>query len=280
MAFTTRNEVYQALQQGKGVYAPFRLAFPASAGTAGAAASGFFSARMCLNSLGTTFPSTFKTMMTPSPTSPMRLVAAYGSTEANSLYPTWLARFYVIGTVNLAAVSASALTHDAATFPVTRTSLGTASSPVSMIPMLWITTATTTTAPIFSFTYVNQDGSTVVGAKTMTMPSAATTVSSGYILRLEDGDSGVRDVTAVNVTTAGATGAATLFGVEPIAPVVLVSQHYLSAHDALAGAYAYRDLNAAVATSGSATSYLGIFSSSTTSSSIESHISMLAVVDP
>jgi hypothetical protein len=279
MAISTRRSAYSKLNTGKGINLPIRVALPSTAGTAAAAASGFLSARLAMNAIGTTYPSTLQGIPLPAPTAPLRLLMCQGGTEATTGFGAWLARFYLFGTASLTSVTSSAFTHNAATFPVTRTALSAANAPMSLIPMVWITTATATSAPVFKVNYVNQDGASVTGTKTMTLPSATTAISGGYVIRLETGDSGVRDITAVDVTTAGTTGAMSLYGVELLCPITLVATNVISLADVLSGGFAFRDLNAAVATSGTATSHLGVFTLGQTGANIDLHLNLHAVVD-
>jgi hypothetical protein len=279
MALTTRRGVMTKIANGKGITMPRRVAFHTVATTAAAAASGFFSTQLAFSEVGTTQPGTLVSMVIPTSSSPIRFVMASSATDG-AVRSSWLCRIYVFGTASTTTVTSSAFTHDAATFPVTRTSLNDSSNPVNLIPMCYVTAAPTVTAPVFSFSYTNQDGGSVTGAKTMTLPSATTAVASGYILRLEDGDCAVRDITAVNVTTASvATGSLSFFGLELISPISNITTNFMSLHDGLLGGFGLHDLNPAVATSGTVTSYLGVVSLLTVTTSNEYNINIHGVLD-
>lgn len=260
MPVSTRADIMTKLAQGKGA-----LSFTKSpAGvnvTAAAAASGYFSAQLRGNELTSTLPGTIDGWpLAPSLPDTIGLVSA-GALQTNGSGGQFLCWIYKFGTLNLAATG-DQFTHDAATFPILRPEFGT-SGPLLLIPLVQITTATATTPPVFRLRtaggaagYVDQDGNSVIGTKTMTMPAAATVAGSTYIFRLEEEDSAVRDITNIEVTTAGTTGAATVWGME-----ILTSQHVLGVfevlgHDRLFGGLGHSDLTPGVATSGTATAYL------------------------
>lgn len=221
---TDRNVLLRRQASGHGVQGMY---FTSTTGTttAAAAASGFLTAQLRWNNLGTSLPTTRQSLPLPAGlTGPVMANLAHSGMSA-AVRGLYLAILYQIGTVNLAATG-NQLTHHAATFPILRTIFGVANTPVPLIPVLYLTASTATTAPAFRLRtatdtagYVNQDGTSVIGAKTFTMPAAATAVQSAFILRLEDGDSAVRDITQVRVDTAGSAGAGQLFGAELIAPL-------------------------------------------------------------
>jgi hypothetical protein len=181
------------------------------------------------------------------------------STSTN-LFLAWV---YTIGTLNLAATG-DQFTHDAATFPLLRTEFGEASKAITLLPAIYITTATTVTAAVFSMKtnaggtgYTDQDGNTTVANVLMTLPAAATAVQSSYLFRLNSGDSGVRDINQIDVDTAASAGAATIFGVEIIADICnYPGQGGLS--NVLVNGLRLSELKPAVATSGTATAVLAL----------------------
>ena len=133
-----------------------------------------------------------------------------------------------------------------------------------MLPIIQLTTATATTAPSFQLKttaggagYVNQDSSSIIGTKTFTFPAATTVNGSTYLLKLEENDSCIEDITQISVTAKGTTGAATLWGVELLAPAQLVTG-YNSVCDTLVGGVRMNSLAPAVASTGSVTSRLGV----------------------
>jgi len=267
-AITVRNDVFQRMGRGLGTFMPFLCQNHTATTTGGAAASGFHSLQMFLNALGTTQPNTLVGLpLPPSLSGPLRLVLS--QTQVSSARVGFLAYFYKIGTVDLTAAAGSEMfTHDSAGFPVKRTKFGVANTAVNLLPMLYITTATATTAPAFIIRnpsgpaagYTNQAGAGVTGTKTITLPSATTTVASGFMLRMENGDSGVQDVSNIESVTAGSAGAGIIFGLELLVPLGFYSAGLPSVYDALFGGVLMRDLAPAVPTSGTLTGYLGILS--------------------
>ena len=263
------------------------LTVSAATTTAGAANSGHWTAKLAFNNIGTTLPGTLVGFQLP-PTLAAALyhICSYTNTDFASARGVHLVRLYTIGTLNLAATG-NQFTHDAATFPVLRTQLGVASQPLTLIPLLYVTDATATTAPTFYLRtdaggagYTDQDGNSVVGTKLFTFPTATTTVNSCFIPMLEDGDSGVRDITSVDIETASAaTATATLFGVEIISDVPSILKVLATLDDALHNGLGMMDLAPAVATSGTVTSYLCVMDLGVTSSSMNYNIVIQGVLN-
>ncbi len=271
MAINTRNDVFTQRAKGYGFHTPLISSAlnPATSATNG---SGFFTARIAVNLVGTTLPSTIQDF--PLPTSLANpLMTALGVLGAN-INAYWLARIYKIGTLVLSATG-NQFTHDAATFPVTRTQLGQASQPVTLLPYLLLTAATATTAPQFQLKtnaggagYVNQDGTSVVGTNTFTFPASATLNGSGFIIPVEQGDSGLQDITQINVSVAGTAGTAAIYGLELLMPLGMPSNDPMAAVcDPLTGGLGLVDLKPAVATTGTVTTNLVIFTNTTASNS-------------
>ena len=221
MPITTRDQLQQEFAAGRGYLFPGKFA-ASSSPTAAGNSSNNLTVPMTFNNIGTTLPGTLQDL--PRPASPPRdwlaqLATACLNAGTRGIRLVWLYKF---GTVNLAAIG-NQFTHDAATFPILRTRWGAASQPITLTPLLYITTATTSSAPAFVLEasgggtgYVDQDGNNIDGTVTFTCPAAATAVQSCYALRLESGDCGVRDVVQMNITTAGAAGAADVWGMELI----------------------------------------------------------------
>lgn len=258
-AFTTRAGIHTRRGKGLGMFLP---ALTTSAGiiTSPNAGCGYFGSCLGYNSIGSGTPSlTFP----PSPGSPMNL--AFAGLGNNGARAVVLCRVYKIGTLNLAATG-NQFTHDSATFPLLRTEFGEASKPISLLPMLTLTTALTTTAAVLRLRnntgpaagYTDQDGNSVTGTTDFTYPSTTTAVGSSYFPILENGDSGVRDISNIDVTTAAATGAADVWGVELIAPLPVTVANGLVFADGVMSSLLACDLAPAVATSGTVTSGLAI----------------------
>lgn len=249
----TINDVAAQIAQGKALHT-LLSGLGTGPGTAATATSGYFSLNIAANIIGTTYPNTLQSFMPGVPAADFRSVLTYLVQNRGG----YLALLYTLGTLNLTATG-NQFTHDAATFPVLGKKFGQSGQPINLIPLLYVTTATSTTAPAFMLNasggtagYVNQDGSGVIGTKTFTFPAATTNAQSCFILRLEDGDSSIQDITQIDVTTASATGAATLYGMQKISNFSVPTTQ-LSVYDSLLGGMGLQNLNPAAATSGSAT---------------------------
>jgi hypothetical protein len=177
--------------------------------TAVAVASGGLSGGLHWNAVGTTLHSTLVGFVLQPGASVNRLIGF--TAISNRAIGHSIVNLYQVGTLNL-TTSSGEFTHDAATFPILRTKMGQASQPIALTPYIYITTATLTTAAVFTIDYVNQDGASVTGTIATTLPATNTAVGTLLRLPLEAGDSGVRDITDVKITTpAVTTGAATIF---------------------------------------------------------------------
>ena len=268
MPITTLNSVLTKQASGNGAVIPI-ISATSSASTQAAAASGFTAFTITFNSIGTALPSTRASFPLPPGLSADAFVNLFVCNHSITSFRTaYLAWFYLIGTVDLAnaaAVPYDGFTHDAAwSGTLCRTVLGVANTPINMLPIIQLTTATATTAPSFQLKttagaagYVNQDGSSVIGTKTFTFPAAATVNGSAYLLKLEADDSAIEDITQISVTAKGTTGEATLWGVELLAPAQL-SSTYNVVCDTLVGGIRMNSLAPAVASTGTVTSRLGI----------------------
>lgn len=269
MTLTTRLQAIQQQALGRAVAIPIVTAATASI-TAATANNGFLNFSISPNLQGTTLPNTivgFPFVNTPS--------ARYRHIRT-SFFPItrtgWLGIFYKIGTLVLTSTG-NQFTHDGATFPVLRNNLFGANTPVRLRPLVYLTAATATTAPSFILKdsggtagYVDQDGNSVVGTKTFTFPAAATAIQSTYLLRLEDGDSSVQDITQIDVTAAGSAGSAVIYGFEEICKVG-TNLSINTINEGLLGDLNLRDMTPAVATTGTATSFLGILGGGSDNSS-------------
>lgn len=260
MAINTKLDPFLNKAAGRG-FEMVALTTTGGSTTAAAATSGNFTIRLNVNAIGSTTPSTLQSIPMP-PSLGTNLFHKMTNLVSTSARSGYLANLYKIGTLNLAATG-DQFTHDSATFPLLRTVYGQSSQPISLIPIIYVTTATATTAPVIRMRtaagaagYVDQDGNSIVGTRTITFPAAATAVESGFIFRLESGDSGVRDISNIEVTTAGTAGAATIYGMEIIAPTWTPISGTGSTMDSMFGGLSVGDMYPAVATSGTATSLL------------------------
>jgi len=194
-------------------------------------------------------------------TTPLRQLWS-GNTYTTRNTVVLLCRFYRLGS-QITSATGDQFTHDAATFPALRTQYGVASDPISLIPFIYVDDAPSATAPQLVLEtvaggdgYVDQDGNSTRGVKTFVFPSAATVVDSGYILKLNDGDSGVRDITAIRTTVAsGGTSSVVVFGMEILAAVG-AGADTPSLHDGLFGGVSVLDLAPAAPTAGTFTTFL------------------------
>jgi len=284
MSITNRNDIFTNIGKGLGVTSQYFTLGNGSSTTGAAAASGFHTVQLIFNNLGTTIPGTLVGFpLPPAPTN--QILGVYGQLSGLVSRCNYLVRLYQLGTLDLTATG-DKFTHDGTTFPVTRTQFGAATQALGLVPIVYITTATTTTPAVFRLRtaggaagYTNQDGNTVIGTKTMTLPAAATAINSAFIMRLEDGDSAVQDITKIEVTTAASAGAATIFGAE-----ILMQLETLNAtattYDALFGGLGMNDLTPAAKTGGSAlTSYLAIMSIGATGQPSNSTLNLSGVVN-
>lgn len=265
-------------QQARGKYVMRMGVTTANTGfTAAGSTSGFIGLNFTGNTIGTTLPNTFGEFLIPAGiTGDLWSIASadgYGGAARGWIF----ARIYKVGTVNLAATG-SQFTHDAATFPLVRTEFGVSSKAQALWPVIQVTTALTTTAAALTMTYVNQAGTSVTGTRTFTFPSATTAQGSAYFLPLEQGDRACRDISAISITTASATGTATVWLMEQLEPTYNVFQGAITA-DYLSGhGLAVTNQTAAVATSGTATTstIFSLFGATSTGTGITTNISVLS----
>lgn len=225
MGITTRNQAFQNRAKGLGVRFP--IFSTGTTGTLAAAGSGFINGCLLFNAIGSTTPVTLVGFPFPSGLS-NELYPSYkhyqnGIAGGRSVYQCILYKLGTLDLANAAATPYDGFTHNANfTGPITRTICGQSTN-VQMVPVFYLTVITATSAPAFILQattgpgngYKNQANSNVIGTKTFTLPSATTAAASTYILRLEDGDSAITDMTQISVTTKSTgTAAATIFGAE------------------------------------------------------------------
>lgn len=252
---TDAATIQSLMARGKGAVIPFVT--NSSSITAVGAAGGYLNPNIAWNSVGTTLGSTYVGIPLPPGTNPLRLVD-YTCWVSNG---GWLVNLYHVGTLDLTATG-DKLTRDSWTAPLSRNIMGS-STPLNLVPIVVVRTPTATTAPVIRLRtaaggagYVNQDGNSVVGAKTITFPSATTTAGAVMVFRLEDGDSGVRDISAIEVVTAASAGNADVYLMEMIAVQGGEFAAGGSIHDKVFSGLELPDLRPAAPASGSVSSYL------------------------
>lgn len=262
MANTSINEYLKNLASGKGYMRCSRGLQNSSNTSSAAAASGFINTHMAFNLIGTTIPGTLVGIPLPPALTSELILKYFSFVNGGTARTTWLCRAYRFGTLNLAATG-NRFTHDGTFTRLQRTVLGQASQNISLIPIIYITTATTVTQAVLRLRtvaggagYDDQDGNSIVATRTMTMPAAATLVNSAYVWRLEEGDSGVLNISNIEVTTAASAGAASIFGIEPILQVSSLGGSIGGHDDGMFGGISFRDASPAVPDAGSVTSYL------------------------
>ena len=267
MPISSIKDIISNIAAGKGIFSAYILSSNGGS-TAAAAASGFFNIQIAANNIGTTLPNTFTQIPNNAIQTILNVSNITLTTNQRSMEIGFL---YKLGTINLTATGDRFTASAGVTFPLLRTIYGAASQAISFEPLVLITTATSVTAPIFRLRtaagasgYINQSGASVIGTRTMTMPAAATAAQSAYIFRLEDGDSAVQSISAVEVTTASTTGAADVYGWEPLAMYGSQTSGWTHISDNLLCGINMQNLYPAVATSGSVTSYLSVITTSGT----------------
>jgi hypothetical protein len=267
MAITNRQDLIKNMAKGKGIMLP-TVSSGAGGTTAAIATSGHVQVEFTLGP-GSSYPGTLVGIDLPGAagTLPNELFMSFATTSMSISMGAWLVRYYLIGTLDLTGTG-DKFTHDAATFPVLRTKYGEASKPVTLLPLIYTTTALTGTAAAFELKtnaggagYVDQDGNNVVGTKTFTFPSATTAVQSAFLALTNNDTFGVQDITQIKVGTAASAGAASIYGVELIAPLG-TTVNRANPNDTIFSGIQMGDLQQATATSGTVTSYLGIMGTS------------------
>jgi len=263
MTISNYISIQQNLAQGYGIVMPQLMS--AASTTAAAAGSGYFTSALRINALGTTQPTTIVGLLSKDNATNQMLSVFNSAANTSVGRITYMGRYYRIGGVTLGSTGNN-FTHDSATFPVSRNVMGQTSA-LNLIPVIYVTTALTGTAAVFTLStsgsssgYVNQSGSSVTGNVSFTFPSATTLAASAYIPMLNYGDSGVQDITSVNVSMAATTGAFDIYGFEPyMLGSGLVGISSLSVHNAALG-MTFTDTKPASAASGTATTFEGYLS--------------------
>lgn len=261
MTLTTRLGIFQNIAQGKCTVMPQNCQNPSTPTTA-AASSGYYTGAIRSNTAGSAQPGTIVQMLSNDAATP-QMLTVMNSTHSTSVGKSGLmGRLYRFGGTTLTGTGNNYV-HDAATFPANRTVMN-ASTAINFIPMIFVTVLTATTAPQFTINYTNQSGASVTGNVTFIMPAAATATSSLYIPMLNYGDSGIQDITGVNVTVAGTAGAVDFYGFEPnYLSCNIAAGLAPSIHNSAIGPMSFRNMSPAVATTGTATTYKSIISLAT-----------------
>lgn len=115
---------------------------------------------------------------------------------------------------NLGTLTVSGNSFSAGSAMPTMTIEGASTTTASLLPILAVTTAMTATTPVLTITYTDQDGNTGQTCS-MTLPTNCT-INSAYLMtpHLANGDTGVRAVTNMSIST-GSAGVVSVFGVLP-----------------------------------------------------------------
>jgi hypothetical protein len=264
-AITDIADLKQRLLTGKGMLRPL-LAATNGVLTLANATSGHFTLSLNPNHVGTTAPGTLQSFLVPDGTSQMRVVAKEAS--MGTIDDTWLGHFYLLGTVDLTSTSGNRFTHSSTFTRVRRTRFGTADSPISLLPLLYLTAASSTTVAQYTMTYVNQNGDAVTGAVVNALPNAVTNVQALYNIMLDDGHTAVLDVTAITVSTATTGATANLYGFEPLIPAFCPFAGAISYTDAIYGGLSMSHLRPATPDAGAVTSFLGLLAVNNLGSSL------------
>lgn len=245
--------------------------------SASSALSGFISLTFTGNSIGSTLPSTITDFLPTTTITgdiwPVASVSGFGANVRGWMF----ARIYRVGTVILTATG-NQFTHDAATFPLLRSEFGASNRPQALWAVIQVTTALSVTAAALTMNYVNQGGTSVTGTRTFTFPATTTGLGSTYFLPLEQGDYAVRDVSAINVTTASSTGTATVWLMEQLEPTYNVLNGAITTDYITGHGLAVPNQTPAAATSGAVTTttVFSLFGASAASAGVAANISVLS----
>lgn len=251
-AITSGADAKLRFFDGKGTCLPITTLATGTV-TAANADSGHITGGFVMNAIGTTYPGTLVGLQTQNTTDDLRGMA-FEMTSAG-IFGGWLGYFYRFGTANLTSTVGNRLTHDGTFTRVQRTRFGTASSNVPLIPILYVTTASTTTQCIYTFDYVDQDGNSATSGNNR-LPAAATNAQTACFMKMLAADTGVLDITAVTVSTATTAGVASIYGFEPLMPCNTAVAGLQSYKDGLYGALNLPEIRPAAANSGSFTQAL------------------------
>jgi hypothetical protein len=277
MTYITTFQSIQDLQASGNAVEAHLQGVASGTTTAGAAASGYATAHALFNNLGTTLASTLQGFPMQAGISSKRLRLIYAQSHSNRAVSSMICNLYLVGTINFTATG-QRLTHNAATFPLLRTRMGQASQPWAGIPFLYMTAATATTAPVFTMDYVDAAGTSKTGTRTTTLPAAITTQNSCFFPPLENDTTGVRDVSAVNVTVAATAGTANLYLLENLCFTTTPVLNMPGVFDGVYTGFSPPRLDPAVATSGTV-SYVTTIVSLATSSTDTGTAYIKAVVE-
>ena len=279
MAITTRSSILSNIAVGNG-YTATMTTKGTSGITSAAFSSGSITIQPTWNVFGTTYMSTLVSLPIPAGLSNELFLNYFGVCGNGANEGGFLVRAYLMGTVDFTATGDRFTADASVTYPLTRKVYGAATQTINLVPMISVSTATATTAPQFILKtaaggtgYVNQSGGNVVGTKTFIFPAAATALLSSFILRLEEGDSAVQSIAAINVTTAGTAGVAQVYGLEYLAPGANpLATANGSIVDTVSGCLLMTDLKPALPTAGTLTSYLIYVCCNSTNHSVGIHL--------
>lgn len=242
--------------QALGQEAPFALYGVASgAQTAGTTQSGNLTVQMLSHGIGATIPSArvgLDSLMPPGVFGGGRDVRlAYVRSQGTRVNSYGIANFVKLGSIDFTATG-QRFTHHASTGPYLKKQMGQ-NAPVAGPLLLDFQVAMSGFAAVIStFTFVDQDGNTVVNNLTWTAPAASVTLGSGLTLPLDAPASGARDLVSVNVSTAATTGVADVYLLEHLEFASQQSVPVEVQQDAVFGGFAPELMNPPVASSGTA----------------------------
>lgn len=146
------------------------------------------------------------------------ITAAY-FTEIAMAMPIAVSTLVAAHETLLGSLTVSTNTFSSGSAMPTKTIEGASVTTASVIPILVATVALTATTPVVTITYTDQDGNTG-NTCTMTLPTNSTR-TSGYLMtpHLASGDTGVRAVTNMSIST-GSAGTLAVYGLLPQAVAV------------------------------------------------------------
>jgi hypothetical protein len=258
-AATTGVNIKQRIFDGKGVRQNWAISSNGSL-TAAGSTSGHFSNSLNCNALGTTHPGTLVGFPLPNTTDQLRLTYCEGIPNGSEGY--WLGYYYRFGTATLNSTVGNRFTHDSTFTRLRRTRFGTANSNINLIPLIYVTAASSVTQATYTMTYADQGGTSTVSPNNL-LPAAATNAQGLYNVILDNADCAVLDVTAITCSVATTGGTISVYGFEPLALVSSPAANGMfSVQDQLYGGLALSELLPATTDAGSVTSFLGVLGTS------------------
>lgn len=241
--------------QALGQEVPFLINGVASgAQTAATVGSGGLTLQMLSNSIGASIPATRVGLPIPAGVYGGRDVRiAMQRSQGTRVNTYGLANFIKLGSIDFTSTTGNRFTHHSSGAPYTKKQMNDPAAPVAGMLVLDFQTAMSGVAAVIStFTFVDQDGNTIVNAGTWTAPAAAVNTGSGFILPLDAPASGARDLTSVTLSTAATTGVADVYLMEHLDFCSQQSAVIESLSDGVFGGFSPELANPPVAASGTA----------------------------